>query len=451
MIEYFYLFKIVKKSYIINIKKIFIISNNYFIDEKEETKVENKSCEMLVEYLQSIFNDERLTTEDIRIDELDEQFQQLGQNLQALCQYVQEMKLYSAHLSRGNLSVQSPSYNNVLCKDLKLLHANLDHLTRQAKMVASGDYSQYNYGLGEISDVFNMMVEQLKIREKMLVEETEKVKQRALAIESYNKVLIEMTRKKNELILVVDKASKQVIYCNEKGDEAHMFEQSSCIECHQYLSFYDKLITWKNENYSVWEEQDHHQHYYRIISFPVEWHERHSYLHVISDITVEKIKNDQLANKAYHDTTGIYNRLYFEEYIDQLLKQKREFLFCLLDIDGLKYVNDHFSHPDGDAYIQRFIVCIQSSFRSGDVLARIGGDEFALIIQNCKIEVIQNKLKRILENFVRTNDQMYPTSFSYGIVEVDRNSHMDIDTIMKKADYLMYQRKKENKLKYHQR
>lgn len=93
--------------------------------------MENKNSEILFEYLRSILYDTK--TIELNIDALDESFRKLGRGMQYLDQAVQEMKSYTADLSIGNLSGHYPGRDNFLCENLKNLHANLNHLTWQAK------------------------------------------------------------------------------------------------------------------------------------------------------------------------------------------------------------------------------------------------------------------------------------------------------------------------------
>ena len=131
--------------------------------------MEEKNCEILFEYLRDIIYD----SENAKIDfeQLDEPFLKLGRGLQYLDKAVKEMKHYSAELSQGNLSIEAPGRDNFLCENLKNIHANLNHLTWQAKQVAKGDYSQSVSYLGEFSEAFNTMTKQLKEREEELEEE----------------------------------------------------------------------------------------------------------------------------------------------------------------------------------------------------------------------------------------------------------------------------------------
>ena len=115
--------------------------------------MEDKNSELLFEYLRSILYDKKIQPLDV--EQLDEPFRKLGRGLQYFAKTFTETKQYAAALSRGNLSVQPPSRENFLCENLKNIHANLNHLTWQAKQVAKGDYSQTVSYLGEFSEAFN--------------------------------------------------------------------------------------------------------------------------------------------------------------------------------------------------------------------------------------------------------------------------------------------------------
>ena len=131
--------------------------------------MEEKNCEILFEYLRDIIYDSE--NAELNLEQLDEPFWKLGMGLQYLDKAVKEMKHYSAEISKGNLSIEAPGRDNFLCENLKNIHANLNHLTWQAKQVAKGDYSQSVSYLGEFSEAFNTMTKQLKEREEELEEE----------------------------------------------------------------------------------------------------------------------------------------------------------------------------------------------------------------------------------------------------------------------------------------
>ena len=157
---------------------------------------DDRNCALLFEYLRSILYDS--SVQKLDISELDESHQKLGKGLQYLDHAIQEMKSCSAALSNGNLSAFTPSRDNPLCENLKNIHANLNHLTWQAKQVAKGDYSQNVSYLGEFSGAFNTMTEQLREREQFLKKEAQMQKDHAAVVENYNKLLLTLIRNSQE-------------------------------------------------------------------------------------------------------------------------------------------------------------------------------------------------------------------------------------------------------------
>ena len=410
--------------------------------------MEKDNCELLFEYLRSILYDQQIHALDVK--ELDEPYQKLGKGLAFLQQAVEEMLAYTEDLSRGNLSGAYPSRDNFLCVNLKNLHANLNHLTWQAKQVASGDYSQHVSYLGEFSEAFNTMTAQLKERETQLKEEAQKVQKRAQVIEEYNDLLVEMTRRRKEWIVVVDAQSRDIVYCNKRKDEKRI-NPEFCEKCRHRLSFRNDILNWQDsEQYKVWEAGDEEQGYYRITTFHIEWRGQNAYAHIVVDITDEKQAANRLNSKAYMDPgTGIHNRLFFDEYMESVLEEGREVTLCYLDLDGLKYVNDHYGHNQGDNYIRSFVSLMKSSVRSTDIFARIGGDEFCVVIPEVEKETAEKKFAELLELFVAENKEEYPVSFSYGVVEIRRiGKRMTLEEIIKTADAQMYECKRRNKERY---
>lgn len=331
-------------------------------------------------------------------------------NSEYLQRTLEELTAYSAELAKGNLSVSPPEVEYPLCENLKLLHSKLTDLTRQM----------------------------------------EEAKAHMDTIEGYNELLVEMLSKRNEWLLVVDKKTKKVLYCN-KRDQSGASGSDYCSACKSQLPFHTELLNWSGtEQYNVWEVDDAKETHYRITSFPVEWRERSSYVHIAVDITEEKQAARSLTSKAYRDPgTGIRNRLFFEEYMDSVLREKKNAILCYLDLDGLKYVNDKFGHLEGDMYIQNFVELIKNNFRSEDTFARIGGDEFCLVLTGNIKELIERKLAEILTLFQTSTYSEYQCSFSYGIVEIPGSDNkLTRDELLKAADVIMYECKRKNKQKF---
>lgn len=182
--------------------------------------MENRNCELLFEYLRSILYDSEV--KPLEIDSLDEPFQKLGMGLQYLETAVREMKQCSAALSKGDLSSFKPARENFLCENLKNIHANLNHLTWQAKQVAKGDYSQTVSYLGEFSEAFNTMTEQLREREKSLKLIVEQEKKHAEMAESYSQLLMELIARSEEEILVISLDGQSLLYSNRRSEDGRM-------------------------------------------------------------------------------------------------------------------------------------------------------------------------------------------------------------------------------------
>lgn len=306
---------------------------------------------------------------------------------------------------------------------------------------------------GNLKKLYENM-KKLEARMASLMEEAAKAVQYAEAIRNDNELLVELLSKRNEWLLVVDSGNKEILYCNKRKMGADGTD-TVCAACKKRLSFHSELLDWEDENgrsrdqYHVWEI-DEGNVCYRITSFPVEWKERDCHVHIVVDVTDEKQTARTLTSKAYHDLgTGIKNRLFFKEYMESVLTEKKEATLCYLDLDGLKYVNDTFGHLEGDNYIQNFVEMIRSSFRNDDTFARTGGDEFCLVLTGRIKDLIERKMAEILDAFQSTHYAEYQCSFSYGIVEIaGKDNEWTLDEILNQADAAMYECKRRNKEKY---
>lgn len=389
----------------------------------------NENCEILFEYLRSILYDSSPTQIDIH--SLEPDFQKLGMGLQFLDHAIQEMKQCSTALAKGNLSEFNPSRDNFLCANLKNIHANLEHLTWQAKQVAKGDYSQHVSYMGDFSNSFNQMTEQLKEREEHFKSEAELEKKHAETVNKYNQLLLELIRQSNDDVLITDIDQSTILYSSHNKVRV---EQEN-----EILYYFFTQI----KQPCGWNMKDKDNRYYHIVTISMEWQDKPSFAHFIHDITQEKKEQDQLHKQAHMDAlTQVGNRYYFQDEMQKLLDSKTSATLCYCDLDHLKYVNDNYGHDKGDTYICDFVEILKSNIREDDIIARLGGDEFCILFRNGSIDSINSKMKLINEEFSKQASG-YPQSFSFGTVYIDGNKDTSLLKILQTADQRMYAQKRK--------
>lgn len=146
-----------------------------------------------------------------------------------------------------------------------------------------------------------------------------------------------------------------------------------------------------------------------------------------------------LRHKAEHDPlTGVINRGAFEQ-MRQLLKTKTDpIALLIIDVDKFKLVNDGYGHEVGDKILKKAAKLIQDGFRARDHVARIGGDEFAVIMTSCTEElrpVIQGKIDAMNQALINPTDGLPKVSLSVGVAFSESGFP---DDLYRKADKALY-------------
>ncbi len=165
---------------------------------------------------------------------------------------------------------------------------------------------------------------------------------------------------------------------------------------------------------------------------------------VARDITERIHFLQKLEYFSMHDQlTGLYNRNYFEEELKRLEKS-REFPISMIssDLNGLKLINDTMGHERGDLLLQSAAEVMRQSLRGSDVLARVGGDEFAAILHNTDEKVAEIAMDRIRHNikvFNEEHDELH-LSLSLGVATA-HDSAISFQELFKRADDTMYRDK----------
>jgi len=159
---------------------------------------------------------------------------------------------------------------------------------------------------------------------------------------------------------------------------------------------------------------------------------------------LNKESEEKLAYLSMHDRlTGLYNRNYFDEELKRLHKSRSHpVTIVYVDINGLKMVNDALGHDQGDKLIIAAARVLGHSLRSPEVLARVGGDEFAAVLINTCEESAKKVVSRIRNRIEAYNrkHKAIPLSLSIGAATANSSS-ISLEDLMKTADDLMYRDK----------
>jgi diguanylate cyclase (GGDEF)-like protein/PAS domain S-box-containing protein len=167
---------------------------------------------------------------------------------------------------------------------------------------------------------------------------------------------------------------------------------------------------------------------------------------VMFDITERKRADETLRQLSIHDKlTGLYNRGFFEEEMRRL-ERGREFPVSIVmaDVDHLKETNDTEGHAAGDALLKRVARALTSAFRIEDLVARIGGDEFAILLPNTDIKAAEDALLRIQQILEEHNATQLenPLQLSFGASTAEKPTSL-VD-VLKEADGRMYAEKQKH-------
>jgi diguanylate cyclase (GGDEF)-like protein/PAS domain S-box-containing protein len=261
---------------------------------------------------------------------------------------------------------------------------------------------------------------------------------------------------------------REVFYIHEEGIPcyvspayAEIWGRSPQTLCEDPGSFWETIHPEDRDHVKQFMEKKTQEEYevvYRIVrpDQSIRWIRDHSFpvgngsgrtqraVGIATDITDLKLGEEKLRYLSLHDPlTGLYNRIYFEEEISRIEKTRYGTVGILAcDVDGLKLVNDTLGHDQGDRLLAAAAKVIRSSFREGDLAARIGGDEFAVVLPDTTESAVENACQRIQQavDAYNTITPELPLSISVGFA-IRNGSHKNLKDVFKEADNHMYRKK----------
>ncbi|CAH2214404.1 diguanylate cyclase domain-containing protein [Tepidibacter aestuarii] len=180
------------------------------------------------------------------------------------------------------------------------------------------------------------------------------------------------------------------------------------------------------------------------------WEGKDAYLLSIRD-TTEKVRlREKLKIQSLTDElTSLYNRRGFFSIVEHKIKfakrNRKGMVLFFIDIDGMKVINDNLSHIQGDCALVGASNILKNTFNENDVLARIGGDEFAALCMDVDEQYGKELINKLLDKqmeFNNKNDHPFNISMSIGYAYFDPENPIDIKELIARADKLMYEYKK---------
>src|SRR6202142_3507635 len=176
---------------------------------------------------------------------------------------------------------------------------------------------------------------------------------------------------------------------------------------------------------------------YRSIRYSIE---RNSLIQQLKSISI----TDEL--------TGLYNRRGFlmlaKKQLELATRINKTMWMIYMDVDNMKWINDNLGHNEGDNALRNTENILQQTFRESDILARIGGDEFAVIAfeeSKTGADSMTSRISTDMANFNSKEVRAYQLSVSIGAVSCDTSPDCDISMLLSMADKLMYEQKMTKK------
>lgn len=179
---------------------------------------------------------------------------------------------------------------------------------------------------------------------------------------------------------------------------------------------------------------------------------------VFHDVSQSRTLARQLSHQASHDPlTGLVNRREFERRLQLLLDhsgaQARQHALLFLDLDRFKVVNDTCGHNAGDELLRQITSLLQPLLRDSDTFSRVGGDEFAVLLENCTVvsatRIAEKLCKTVCEFRFAWLDQIFPIGVSIGLVNFSNND-LSMADLLTAADGACYQAKDDGRNRVHQ-
>lgn len=160
-----------------------------------------------------------------------------------------------------------------------------------------------------------------------------------------------------------------------------------------------------------------------------------------NSFTQQKLRH--MAN--FDELTGLYNRRHFRKLVnkklDDIKKSNTTSCLVLIDLDNFKNINDSYGHYAGDQALKFFSNILRENIDNNSIYARMSGDEFVILFDNCNEEETMEKMNNLRYKLNKCAFNDINIGFSYGICCIDKNMNLTVDDVFGISDKNMYKDK----------
>ena len=172
------------------------------------------------------------------------------------------------------------------------------------------------------------------------------------------------------------------------------------------------------------------------------------YVGMAMDVSERKVMEEHLYNLGMRDQmTGLFNRAFFDETLERLqFSEQYPISILIFDLDGLKTVNDSQGHAAGDELLRRMARLLKNSFRNDDLICRIGGDEFSILLPGVSSQGLTENIQRVRQKLHEDNLQTAEPMLRFSLGGATAFPGDILVNIIQSADHAMYEEKARRRI-----
>ena len=364
-------------------------------------------------------------------------------------------RAFETFLDKSNKEIIGFSDDDLMSEKSASYIKERDKSVFQGEESRCDEYVTYNNGEKRLLDMLKTPLYSDKLEVEGIVgigndvtverENQRKLKLAALVFETTSEPCFVLN--KTGLIKSANIAAKSTIMNSTKAEPQELLIHNF-ISCYENTLSFQEIINTKRQ----WSGEvacEEGKHYLATLNSTLDENNiPDHYILILRDNTHSKMKEIDLSNKAYYDhLTGLPNRLQLQNNLERAIvrckRQNRLLAALFIDLDKFKPINDQFGHFEGDKVLIEIASRLKFEVRKVDLVARIGGDEFVVIIDIDNVEQAKQVAEKIIEKIeqpVLVQKSVASISASIGI-SIYPNNAESAHELLEQADQAMYSSK----------